>query len=157
MNTFNSLTSPSYVLNEQIARQVFDVIGDDGIVMAIIDRESHCWPSDSERFQKLNISDTSLKELCARIDDGGEPIVSQVKGSSIIAAQLHTEHTNCGYVIIALPQHGPEMALSQMGLVEIVINQMNLIAKFIEKNNRLYELQMKLHGSMSQSANNTSN
>jgi hypothetical protein len=46
-------------------------------------------------------------------------------------------------VIVALPQYSPESTLINIDLIEIVLNQISLIAKLVEKNNLLYELQMK--------------
>ena len=140
---YDSLFSPSCVLNEQIARQIFDILPEQGPIMVIVDREGNCWPSDSEKFSELNINESFLRELCAKIDDGAEPVVTQAGDSSIIAAQLATERTNCGYVIIALPQYSPESTLINIDLIEILLNQIGLIAKLIEKNTLLYELQIK--------------
>ncbi len=139
----DSLLSPVAVLNEQIARQIFELLPERGPVMIIMDREGNCWPSDSEQFAKLNISKEFLKELCDKVDDGAEPIVTQVNDCSVVAAQLATEQTNCGYVFLAMPQYSPESTLANIDLVEIVLSQVSLIAKLIEKNNLLYELQMK--------------
>jgi hypothetical protein len=143
MDMYDSLFSPSCVLNEQIARQMFEILSDGGPVMAIVDRDGHYWPSDSEGFSQLNISESYMKELQAKIDDGSEPIVTQVDDCSIIAAQLATERTNCGYVIIALPQYSPESTLININLIEMSLSLIGLIAELIEKNNLLYELQMK--------------
>ncbi len=143
MDMYGSLFSPSCVLNEQICRQIFGILPEGGPVMVIIDREGHFWPSDSERFSKLDIGEWFLKELCAKIDDGSEPVVTQANDCSIIATQLATEQTNCGYVIIALPQYSPESALVNIDLIEILLNQISLIARLIEKNNLLYELQTR--------------
>ena len=146
MDIYDSLFSPSCVLNEQIARQIFDILPEQGPIMVIMDRDGNCWPSDSEEFFKLNVGESFLRELCAKIDDGVEPVITQVNDFSIIATQLATEQTNCGYVIIALPQYSPESTLINIGLIEILLNQISLIAKLIEKNNLLYELQMKQFG-----------
>lgn len=135
--------SPKFVLNEQIARQVFEILPEHGPIMLILDREGNSWPSNTDEFTKLNISETFLKELCANIDDGAEPVITQVNDSSIIATQLATEHTKCGYVIIALPQYSPESTLINIDLIEFLLNQLGLIARLIEKGNRLYEIQMK--------------
>ena len=143
MDIFDSLSSPGMVLNEQIARQIFDIIPEQGPVVIITDRDGHCWPSDSEKFAGLDLSETFLKQLCAKIDDGDEPVVSQVSDFSIIATQLATEHTDCGYVIIALPQYSPESSLINIDLIEMLLNQFGLIAKLIEKNTQLYELQVR--------------
>ena len=143
MDMYDSLFSPSGVLNEQIARQIFDILPEQGPIIVIMDRDGNCWPSDSEEFFKLNIGESLLRELCDKIDDGAEPIVTQANDFSIIAKQLATERTNCGYVIIALPQYSPESTLINIDLIEILLNQIGLIARLIEKNNLLYELQMK--------------
>ena len=143
MDIYESLSSPCFVLNEQIARQIFEVLPEQGPIMMIMDRGGSSWPSDSERFAKLNISESFLKELCAKIDDGVEPVVTQADDCSIIAAQLATQRSNCGYVIIALPQYRPESTLINIDLIEMLLNQFGLVAKLIEKNNLLYEVQMK--------------
>jgi len=143
MDMYDSLFSPGGVLNEQIARELFDILPEGGPIVVIINREGNCWPSHSEKFSRLNISESFLRELCDKIDDGAEPVITQVDDFSIIAAQLATERTNCGYVIIALPQYSPESSLINIDLIETLLNQIGLIARLIEKNNMLYELQMK--------------
>src|SRR4030042_147544 len=143
MNLNESLSSPVFMLNEQIARQVFEVLPEQGPILLIMDRDGNSWPSDSEEYAKLNISESFLKELCAKIDDGAEPVVTQINDCSIVAAQLATERSNCGSGIIALPQYGPESTLINIDLIEMLLSQLNLIAKLIEKNNLLYEVQLK--------------
>ena len=143
MDTYDSLFLPSSALNEQIARQIFEILPEKGPVIVLMDRDGNCWPSDSERFSGLNIDESFLRELYSKIDDGAEPVVTGVNDCSIIAAQLATERTNCGYVIIALPQYSPESTLINIDLIEILLKQIGLIAKLVEKNNLLYELQVK--------------
>jgi hypothetical protein len=143
MDMYESLYSSSCALNEQIARQLFEVLPEQGPVVVIVDREGHLWPSDTERFSQLNVGESLLKKVCANIDDGAEPVVTQVGDSSVVAAELATDHTKCGYVVVVLQQYGPESTLANIDLVEMVLSQINLIAKLIEKNSRLYELQMR--------------
>jgi hypothetical protein len=131
------------MLNEQIARQVFEVLPEQGPILLIMDRDGHSWPSDSEEYAKLDIGESFLKELCGKIDDGVEPVITQINDCSIVAAQLVTERSNCGYVIIALPRYGPESTLINIDLIEMLLSQLSLIIKLIEKNNLLYEVQMK--------------
>ena len=50
MDMYDSLFSPGCALNEQIARQIFDILPERGLVMMIMDRDGNCWPSDSENF-----------------------------------------------------------------------------------------------------------
>lgn len=142
MSMYNSIYSRNCVLNEQIARQVFNVLPEEGPMMVIMDRDGHVWPSDSERFAGLDPDESLLSHICEKIDDGAEPVISQIGDYSIVASQLCTDHNNCGYVIIALPQAGPESMLANMDLVEILLNEVALIARLIEKNNHLYEHQV---------------
>jgi len=143
MNLNGSLSSDVFMLNEQVARQVFDVLPDKGPILLIMDKDGNYWPSDSEEYVKLDISEPFLRELCAKIDDGAEPVVTQINDCSIVASQLATERSNCGYVIIALPRYSPESTLINIDFIEILLSQLNLIVKLIEKNNHLYEVQMK--------------
>ncbi len=137
MDIHDSLFSSSCMLNEQVARQIFEILPEDGPMMVILDRDGNCWPSDTERFMQLNLSEVLVGNLCARIDDGNEPIVTQIDEHSIIATQLATEHANCGYVIIAIPHHSPESTLISSDIIEMVLNQIGLILRLIEKNNTL--------------------
>ena len=150
MDQYDSLFSPICVLNEQVARQIFDILPEQGPIVVIMDRDGNYWPSDSERFSKLDISESFLRELSAKIDDGTEPVVTGANDCSVVAAQLATERTNCGYVIIALPKYSPESTLVNIDLIEMLLNQTGLIAKLIEKNNLLHEAQMKHYRMYSQ-------
>ena len=143
MDIYNMMFSQAFVMNEQIATQIFETIPEQGPVVIIIDHEGNYWPSDSEEFHKLSVHESFLKELCSKIDDGVEPVITQENECSYIAAQLTTEKNNCGYIIIALPQYSPESVLANINLIEMLLNQFSLIAKLIEKNNRYYENQAK--------------
>ena len=141
----DSLFNPASVLSEQVARQIFEILPENGPVMVILDKDGNCWPSDSEAFSRLHLDESYLRQVCQKIDDGHEPVVTQSEECSIVAAQLATSRTNCGYVIIAMPQHKPESALVNIDLIEILLNQVNLTAKLLEKNNMLYELLLQHH------------
>ncbi len=151
MDICESQFSRSSVLNEQIASAIFDILPEDGPIVIIVGRDGNHWVSDSANFSRLNISESFLKGLCTKIDDGAEPVVTQVNDFGVVAAQLSTEETNCGYVIIALPQYSSESTLINIGLIEMLLNQIGLIAKLVEKNEQAYELQTKQFGIYSQS------
>lgn len=143
MDTFGSVYSQDCVLNEQIARQLFDILPEDGPVMVIVSRKGNYWPSNAEGFAKLGITDGFIKDLCAKVDDGAEPIITQVNDFSIVATALATERTDSGYVILALPNYSPESTLANITLIEILLSQVGLIAHLIEQNNLIHERQMK--------------
>ena len=139
MDIYNSMFSQSFIINEQIARQIFETIPEQGPVVLIIDNNTNCWPSDSDEFHKLNIDESFLKELCGKIDDGLDPVITYENNCCFIASQLLTENNHCGYVIIALPKYNSESVLENMSIFEMLLNQFSLIARLIEKNNRFYD------------------
>ena len=143
MDTFSSAYEQSCVLNEQIARQIFDILPEDGPVMIIVSPKGNYWPSDSEGFTRFGFNDGFIKDLCTKVDDGEEPIITQINDCSVVATALATERTNCGYIILALPHYSPESTLANLTLIEILLSQMGLIAHLIEQNNILYQRQTK--------------
>jgi len=142
---YDSLFSGGFVINEQVARQLFEILSEQGPVVVIMDRNGNFWPSNSEEFSKLNISESFLKQLYEKVDDGEEPVITQVNDVSIIVSQLATDKTNCGYIALILPKYNPESTLANIDLIEIIIKQTNLIARLIEQNNLLYEQQIRHH------------
>jgi len=137
MDTCDTTFSATHLLNEQIARQVFDALPERGPVVVIMDRDGSYWPSDREEFAKLNLDETLLRGLRAKVDDGAEPVITQVGDASVTIAQLSTDRTNCGYVVIGLARHSPESILANIDLVEALLNQIALIARLIEKSSIL--------------------
>lgn len=151
MDIYKSLSSHGFMLTEQITRQIFDVLPERGPLIVIMDTNGNSRPSDPEEFARLNISESMLKEVCVTIDDGAEPVITSLNDCSIVAGQLATEQNNYGYVFLVLPQYNPESTLSNIDLIETLLNQIGLIARLIEKNNCHYELQMKHYSLCDQS------
>ena len=137
MDTCDTTFSATHLLSEQIARQVFDVLPERGPIVIIMDRDGSCWPSQPEEFTKLNLSEALLKDLRAKVDDGAEPVITQVGDATVIMAQLATDRANYGYVVVALPHHGPECTLTHIDLVEAMLSQITLIARLTEKSSML--------------------
>ena len=143
MDISQSLSSPGFKLTEQITRQIFEVLPERGPLIVIMDTNGNSRPSDPEEFAKLNISESFLKDICVTIDDGAEPVITNSNDCSIVAGQLATEDSNYGYVFVVLPQYNPESTLLNIDLIEMLLNQIGLIARLIEKNNFHYKVQMK--------------
>jgi hypothetical protein len=142
-NELNENSAFAKATADKAAEMIFGLLPEQGPVMVIMDNLGNCRPSDIERFQQLNIDESLLRELCEKIDDGSEPVLTQVDGASIVAAQLSTEYADCGYVFIILPQYSPESTLANIDLIEILLSQAGLIARLIETNEHLHELQAK--------------
>jgi len=140
---YDDLLSSGCTLNDQIARQLFSILPENGPLIAIIDGQGNYWPSESKRFSQLNIDEQILKQLCSRIDDGAEPVITQINDFGVVVVQLATERTNCGYLVLLLPKYTPESILANIELIEILLSQVGLTARLVEQNNHLYQLQMK--------------
>lgn len=143
MDINKSVYSPAIMLIEQIARQIYEVLPERGPLLVIMDTNCNSRASDPEEFAKLNISESFLKEVCVAIDDGVEPVITSSNNNIIFGGQLATEESNYGYVFVVLPQYNLESTLLNIDLVEMLLNQIGLIAKLIEKNSLRYEIQMK--------------
>jgi hypothetical protein len=146
MDTYDTVFSASYVLNERIARQVFEMLPEQGPVIAIMDRDGNCWPSHSEEFTRLSLGELALTDLRAQVDDGAEPAVAQTEDTSVIVAQLATEQTNCGYVIVALPRRDAKLTSAEIDLAEALISQIALVARLVEENGRLTQARAGYYG-----------
>ena len=143
MKTNDFLFSEGFSLNEQIARQMFEAIPKDGPLIVLTDRKGACYPSSSSWFSELAIEKDFFRKLEERIDDGQEPLITQKKNCTVVAKQLTTDRTNCGYAFVILDNCTPESALVNIELVEMVLSQMEIIARLIEKNTLLYEFRMR--------------
>lgn len=133
MHMCDAKTSDTPALSEQIAREIFDMLPERGPILTIMDRDGNCWSSHPEEFAGLNLTDSLLKDLRAKVDDGAEPVLTQVGETSVTIAQLATDRTNCGYAIVALPRYSPESTLTNIDLIETLLSQITLIARLVEK------------------------
>lgn len=146
MDMYETMFSASYVLNEQIARQVFEMLPERGPVVVIMDRHGNCWPSNSEEFAKLSLSEALLQDLRAKVDDGVEPVAVRLGDACVTAAQLATEQTNCGYVVAALSRPGSKSSVSDIDLLEALLSQIALVARLVEQNSLLTQARTTCYG-----------
>ena len=144
MNMYNSLSPASTIICSQLAQKLFELLDEQPMVMIIKDIEGTRWCSNAEELAKLDISEDFINDTCRKIDDGEEPLLTHKDDISIMAFQLATKRTNCGYVFIVLPKSDPENTLRNICLVDLLRGQVELIAELVEKNLLLYEMQMRL-------------
>ena len=144
MNIYDSLfSSNATMLCEQVARQMHEIVPEDGLFVVILDNEDNYWCTDEARFAQFFSDPRQLALLCSRIDDGGDPVISQIDDCGVVATELTAEDTSCGYVVVVLPQYTPESTLATIDLIELALNQASLIAGLIDKNNRLHHMELK--------------
>jgi hypothetical protein len=111
MDTCDKTSAAGHVLAEHVAHEVFDALPERGVIVAIMAHDGTCWQSNSKEFAQLGLDETS-----------------------ITMAQLAAEHTNCGYVIIAVPRGVTQPLTSDATLLEALLGQISLIARLIERN-----------------------
>lgn len=145
MDTYDAMFSAGYTLNERVARRIFDALGENGPLLAIMDRSGNCWASDPKAFDQMCPGDTVLQNLWAQVDDGLEPAVAQVGDKSVATAQLATEHTNCGYLVLILAHRDAQWTQATMDLAEALFSQIALVARLIETASLLSDTQVRCY------------
>ncbi len=145
MEMYDAMFSANYALNGRIASQVFEGLPECSPVMAILDRDGNCWPSDAEAFDRLNLSEALLSDLQVKVDDGAEPATTQAGDVSVTMVQLATEHTNCGYLLIAACRTGSDSTPAGFDMIETLVSLITLVAGLIEKEGLLGEAQMRCY------------
>jgi hypothetical protein len=143
MDVYDSICQ-SGILNEQIARAIFEIVPEQGPLVMILDHEDNCWSNNSEKFAQLNFGKEQLQQLCAKIGDGVEPVISYIEPYGIVGSQLGSDSKKYGYILVVMEEQGLESMLAKIEIFEMILNQFNLIAKLIEQCNSLYQEQMKL-------------
>lgn len=146
MKTCDTTFSAGHTLSEQTARQIFDSLPEEGVIVAVMDRDGTRWTSDSEAFARLGIDDASLAQYRARVDDGVEPVVGRLGDASVAMAQLTTEHTDCGYVMVIVPGSPGKPAASDVNLLEAYIGHIALVAKLTERSGQLMKTRIGCYG-----------
>lgn len=147
MEICNTTLSACYELNERIAAEVFEALPECAPLVAIFDHEGHRWASDEEAFARLNLDDDLLADLRAKVDDGAEPAAVQVGDIGVAMMQLATEHTKCGYFILATSRCGQDAAPWALDVTEVLVSLVALTARWIEKDRMSWELETKRFGS----------
>ncbi len=145
MDMYDAMFSASYVLSEQLARHVFDVLEENGPILAIMDRHGNCWASDPEAFDRMHPGQTFLEGLWDQVDDGVEPAVARAGETTVATAQLATAHTNCGYLVLVLPQADSQWTRIDLDLTEALFGQIALVARLIETSSLLSDTQVKCY------------
>ncbi len=145
MDMYDAMFSAGYLLCERIARQVFDVLAENGPILAIMDRSGNCWASDTEAFDRHNPGETVLEDLWDKVDDGLEPAFATTDKGIVVTAQLATEQTNCGYLVLILSPHDSVWTRDHMNLAEALFGQIGLVARLIETTTLLSDTHVKCY------------
>jgi len=144
MEMYDWLYTANAVFNGKLVNELFDAVSTEGPIMVVLDGQGNMWASEEAGFAQCNIDKLWLENLCTRVADGSEPVVSNWQNCGIILSALRTERRNTGYLAIILPEHSPEATLTKLDLSEMVIGLANRLATILEQNEHLHEIQNKL-------------
>lgn len=125
------------VVIEQTAQMMFDNIGCSDIVLAVLGRDGSCTSNKPELFAKVFSNQGLIRDLCGKIDDGCEHLISRIDDCLIIGSSLSSGANPLGYVIMLLPGYSPEKSFEYLDFIEIIMEQFSLLAGVIEQNRHL--------------------
>jgi len=125
----------------QVAHTVFDSFANTDIVLAILNHNGSYVANKLDVFEQVFSERTLLDELCRRVDDGQEPLISQIDDFLIAASGLSNGFKNIGYAIMLLPAgstNSPQAdSIKSIDFIEIILEQFSQIAGLIEQNQQL--------------------
>ena len=122
---------------EQTAQMMFNNIDCSDIVLAVLGRDGSCTSSRPDVFAKVFANQGLLRDLCSKIDDGCEHLISRIDDCLIIGSSLSSGADSIGYVIMLLPGYSPEKSFEYLDFIEIIMEQFSLLAGVIEQNQHL--------------------
>jgi hypothetical protein len=146
MNLFDAISTSNDLVTGHIASNIFSVLPEDGPGLVIIDRNGHRYTSEPTVLAGAGISEEMLRDMCSRVDDGFEPIITKAGEATLIGTHLATEQYNYGYAIMLLKDYCPVAAMANINLIEVILAQMSLVARLTEK---VIEKQGRVHTSAS--------
>lgn len=118
---------------EQLVKTLESCLPEDGMDLILIDRSQISWASNSETYDRLVESDTSLiEDMISRINDGDEPVVMRVDDGFLLGTHLWTPDFDHGYAFLMLWHVNPESLSQNWPVIEMVLNQMQCVAGLIK-------------------------
>jgi hypothetical protein len=133
MNIFDAISTSNDLVTGHIASNIFSVLPEDGPGVVIVDRHGHRYTSEPGLLSSRGITDDSMRDLLARVDDGSEPVILKSGEATLVGTNLTTDRCNYGYVMIILKDYCPVTALANVMLLETILAQMNLVARLTER------------------------
>jgi hypothetical protein len=133
MDNFGVATDNGQILN-QTAQLVFESFENTDITFALISNQGHCITNRPKVFRQVLSNQKLLNSLCQKIDDGDEPKMAYIGDSLIAASGLSIDKENSGYIIMILPGYTPDKMASCMEFIEVILNQISLLAQQVELN-----------------------
>jgi hypothetical protein len=136
---YQAILSSSQTLLGQVGRMLQAELGDFGPFWILLDEQRTVCAGDTKKLVEFVGDFEEFGRYCTQVDDGLEPVIWPTKNGVIAVGQFYTERTNCGYMGLVLPGYTSDTAQANMGLIEMLLGQLNLLLGMVEKNNLLHQ------------------
>ncbi len=110
---------------DRIARTVLESFEETEIVVAIVDREGCYVSNQTDVFETVFSDPRMLDEICRKIDDGCEPVITQMDGFLAAGASIN----DVGYSILLVPNYSADKAAAYYDFIEIVLSQIGVLSE----------------------------
>ncbi|OQA03942.1 MAG: hypothetical protein BWY69_00169 [Planctomycetes bacterium ADurb.Bin401] len=101
------------------------------IILAIVDREGCYVSSQIDKFEEVFSDPQMIDEICVKIDDGCEPLTTEMQGYFAAGAAIDS----VGYSILLVPGYTPDKMAAYSDFAEIVMSQIGMLAeKYLPEN-----------------------
>jgi hypothetical protein len=121
----------------QIAQVVFDSFANTDIVLAVLNHNGSYVSNRLDVFEQVFAERTLLDGICRRVDDGQEPVLTQISGFLVAATGISSGLDGMGYAVMLLPARSFEGAFEHLDFIEIILEQFSIIGGLIEQNQQL--------------------
>lgn len=132
MRQYDTTEFPGNSLMDSLVQRLIQIIPEDGLSLALVDKLGNCWFSHPSELVWLSSDDTLLGDLTDRIDDGHDPVVMAANDTYVVGSQWVTDNTDYGYCILVLPKRNADSVLQNWDLIELILHQINLNAQLFE-------------------------
>lgn len=117
---------------KSLVARLYDVIPDNSMIVVLSDHAGRLWASHPQEVEALNIESEQWQDIMERLDDGDDPVVVSTNDVHIVGAQFSEKRLDYPYVMVLLSRRSSDVLLQQMGLVEMIINQIDLMMAYAD-------------------------
>jgi hypothetical protein len=135
---YQAILSSSQTLLGQVGGMLQAEQADFGPFWVLLDEQRTVCGGETQKLAEFVRDFEEFNRYCAQVDDGIEPVIWSVKNAAIAVGQFCTERTHCGYMALVLPGYTADTAQANLGMIEMLLWQLNMLLGAVEKNNQLH-------------------
>jgi hypothetical protein len=123
-------------LSRRLLDELTGFLPDDGPVVVARDAEGRYQAADAERIN-VEAWQECFESLHEQTCDGWEPAMAQRKGGYVIALQVGMDVQDTTTVFLVLEGYTQHTATANMGLIEMLLSQIQLISSLLLRTGQL--------------------